>query len=160
MLQFIGLFNRKLVLNRNLIFKLWDWKSLLDSLCWHIKTWPCSMQGILTFDIVEYFRGNGFLTYGDYVYPKWADAIGWVFVLTAVLCIPTYAAYQIALSRANLSCIRKKRRKKQQRTSNAHWVFVYLFLEIRDAWNWTHGWSQGDFLGSPRCSVGVVFVIY
>ncbi|XP_063719108.1 sodium- and chloride-dependent GABA transporter 1-like [Symsagittifera roscoffensis] len=109
-----------------------SWILTWFQLCWCVFS-PILILGILTFDIVEYFRGNGFLTYGDYVYPKWADAIGWVFVLTAVLCIPTYAAYQIALSRANLSCIRKKRRKKQQRTSNAHWPVIGSFHNRKDS---------------------------
>ena len=35
------------------------------------------------------------LTKGDYVYPEWADAVGWVIAMVAILAVPLAAIYQI-----------------------------------------------------------------
>ncbi len=35
------------------------------------------------------------LTKGDYVYPEWADAIGWIIAMVAILAVPVAAIYQI-----------------------------------------------------------------
>jgi hypothetical protein len=35
------------------------------------------------------------LTKGNYVYPEWADAVGWIIAMIAILAVPAAAIYQI-----------------------------------------------------------------
>ena len=37
------------------------------------------------------------LTKGDYEYPGWANAIGWIIAMTAILAVPVVAVYQIVM---------------------------------------------------------------
>ena len=50
-----------------------------------------SHQGITVFNCVEFRRTQ----YGDYVFPCWADGLGWMLTLTSVLCIPAVAVYKL-----------------------------------------------------------------
>lgn len=36
------------------------------------------------------------LRYGNYVYPTWSLALGWLMTASSVICIPTYAIYKFA----------------------------------------------------------------
>lgn len=51
-------------------------------------------QFILIFTVIQYRP----ITYGDYVYPQWSLAIGFLMALSSVVCIPIYALYKIAMS--------------------------------------------------------------
>ena len=35
------------------------------------------------------------MTKGDYVYPEWADAIGWIIAMVGILAVPVAAVYEI-----------------------------------------------------------------
>ena len=41
-------------------------------------------QFILLFALIDYSP----VKYGDYDYPKWADALGWLLAIASVICIP------------------------------------------------------------------------
>ena len=41
-------------------------------------------QGILMFSLIKYTR----ITYEDYVYPPWGEAVGWLITVASMLCVP------------------------------------------------------------------------
>ena len=41
-------------------------------------------QGILMFSVIKYTR----ITYEDYVYPPWGEAMGWLITVASMLCVP------------------------------------------------------------------------
>ena len=47
-------------------------------------------QAILGFSFAKYERAK----YGDYEYPSWADFLGWIMVMAAILPIPIVAFYK------------------------------------------------------------------
>jgi len=57
-------------------------------LCWSFFA-PVIMAGIFIFYVVQYIP----VTYGDYVYPWWAECIGIIISLSSMLWIPGYAIY-------------------------------------------------------------------
>lgn len=59
-------------------------------LCWSFFA-PIVMAGIFIFYVVQYIP----VTYGDYVYPAWAETIGIIISLSSMLWIPGYAVYYI-----------------------------------------------------------------
>ncbi|XP_058798606.1 sodium- and chloride-dependent glycine transporter 1-like isoform X3 [Phymastichus coffea] len=65
------------------------WKSM-----WKIVT-PATLFFILFFNWVEYEP----LTYGTYIYPRWADAVGWAVGLVPVLVIVGLAISQLLASK-------------------------------------------------------------
>ena len=48
-------------------------------------------QFILLFAWIDYSP----VKYGDYVYPKWADALGWLMAIASVICIPAMMAWKL-----------------------------------------------------------------
>lgn len=64
----------------------WTWM-------WKVVT-PATLFFILFFNWVEYEP----LKYGDYVYPKWADIVGWVVGMIPVLVIVGVALVSIVTS--------------------------------------------------------------
>ena len=42
------------------------------------------------------------LTYMDYRYPQWGEAIGWMMALSSILVIPGYAIYIFAVTPGTL----------------------------------------------------------
>jgi hypothetical protein len=36
--------------------------------------------------------------YSNYVYPEWSIAIGWLMVVSSLLCIPAYAIYKFLIT--------------------------------------------------------------
>lgn len=40
--------------------------------------------GILMFSLIKYTR----ITYEDYVYPPWGEAMGWLITVASMLCVP------------------------------------------------------------------------
>ncbi|XP_008203539.1 sodium- and chloride-dependent glycine transporter 1 isoform X2 [Nasonia vitripennis] len=65
----------------------WTWM-------WKVVT-PAALFFILFFNWVEYEP----LSYGTYVYPRWADAVGWVVGLVPVLVIVGLAVVQLRVSK-------------------------------------------------------------
>ncbi|KAK0063123.1 sodium- and chloride-dependent glycine transporter 2 [Biomphalaria pfeifferi] len=57
---------------------------------WCVVT-PLTIAFIFIFMFIDYKSS----TYGDYVYPGWADAMGWFMTLTSVLAIPIVMIYKI-----------------------------------------------------------------
>lgn len=55
--------------------------------CYHTFT-----QGTFAFALIKYSP----LKYNnDYVYPLWADGIGWILALSSMLCIPLCMAFKL-----------------------------------------------------------------
>lgn len=50
-----------------------------------------SYQGIFFFSLAKYKR----VKYEDYVYPAWAEAIGWMIALGSMLWIPGVAIFKV-----------------------------------------------------------------
>ena len=50
---------------------------------------PHSLQLILIFLVIQYQP----ITYNQYRYPSWAEAIGFLMALSSVICIPFYALF-------------------------------------------------------------------
>ena len=50
---------------------------------------PHSLQLILIFLVIQYET----ITYNEYQYPSWAEAIGFLMALSSVICIPFYALF-------------------------------------------------------------------
>ncbi|KAM7237118.1 hypothetical protein CapIbe_011362 [Capra ibex] len=50
---------------------------------------PHSLQLILIFLVIQYET----ITYNQYQYPRWAEAIGFLMALSSVICIPFYALF-------------------------------------------------------------------
>ncbi|KAL3852860.1 hypothetical protein ACJMK2_016469 [Sinanodonta woodiana] len=63
---------------------LW-WK-----ICWYALS-PAAIMFIFVFTFVDYTPSK----YGDYLYPAWADAMGWIMAAAAVIAIPITALYKI-----------------------------------------------------------------
>ena len=57
-----------------------------------------SFQFILIFAIIDYGQPQ----YGDYVYPEWAQLIGWLVFLLVIGWIPGVAIYQICKQNGNI----------------------------------------------------------
>ncbi|XP_059607766.1 sodium- and chloride-dependent glycine transporter 1 isoform X2 [Phlebotomus argentipes] len=75
------------------LFWSWMWKAVT----------PLALLFILFFNWVEYKPAS----YGHYVYPLWADAIGWTIGLLPILVIILNAIQQIILAPHNLTFIKK-----------------------------------------------------
>ncbi|XP_070554260.1 sodium- and chloride-dependent glycine transporter 1-like [Ptychodera flava] len=61
---------------------------------WRIS-WKFGAPGILGFILMFSLVSYTPCQYGAYVYPAWADAIGWMIAMLSVLLIPTYAVYYL-----------------------------------------------------------------
>ncbi|CAN0136269.1 unnamed protein product [Lampetra planeri] len=67
--------------------------------CWSVLS-PAVCLGIFLFHLVHYER----LTYNDrYVYPRWAEALGWLMALSSMLCIPAVALFKLLRARGSLA---------------------------------------------------------
>uniref|UniRef100_A0A7G3B2K5 Uncharacterized protein n=2 Tax=Lutzomyia longipalpis TaxID=7200 RepID=A0A7G3B2K5_LUTLO len=75
------------------LFWSWMWRAIT----------PLALLFILFFNWVEYKPAS----YGHYVYPLWADAIGWIIGLLPVLVIIVAAILQIIQAPRNLTFIEK-----------------------------------------------------
>lgn len=67
-----------------------------ESRCLGSLPTPPPLQGIFLFHAASYRP----LTYGGrhtYVYPWWAEAVGWGLTLSSVLCLPSAALAQLLL---------------------------------------------------------------
>ncbi|XP_020602197.1 sodium-dependent serotonin transporter-like [Orbicella faveolata] len=52
-------------------------------ICWKYLS-PLMVLGILMFSLIKYTR----ITYEDYVYPPWGEAVGWLITVASMLCVP------------------------------------------------------------------------
>jgi hypothetical protein len=55
------------------------------------------LKGVALFSLINYSR----LQYGDYIYPLWAELLGWCLALSSMLCIPIYVVYRLLKSPQN-----------------------------------------------------------
>ncbi|XP_063713731.1 sodium- and chloride-dependent GABA transporter 2-like isoform X2 [Symsagittifera roscoffensis] len=76
-------------------------KSIL--ICWFNFCWtflsPVIISAILVFAIYQKMTSPSEFKYADYVYPVWAQLIGWMFIFTALIWIPLYAIYHLVTTR-------------------------------------------------------------
>lgn len=49
------------------------------------------LQFIFIFMLVDYSPSK----YGDYLYPRWADGVGWLFALSSIIFIPLTMVYKL-----------------------------------------------------------------
>uniref|UniRef100_S4RAY4 Solute carrier family 6 member 8 n=1 Tax=Petromyzon marinus TaxID=7757 RepID=S4RAY4_PETMA len=67
--------------------------------CWSVVS-PAVCLKVFLFHLVHYER----LTYNDrYVYPGWAEALGWLMALSSMLCIPAVAFFKLLRARGSLA---------------------------------------------------------
>ncbi|XP_022909360.2 sodium- and chloride-dependent GABA transporter ine isoform X1 [Onthophagus taurus] len=64
--------------------------SLYFKFCWYVAA-PLMIFSIWVFYMIAYEQP----TYGNYAYPKWAIAIGWIITSSSILCIPIFMIYVI-----------------------------------------------------------------
>jgi len=64
-------------------------------ICWKFIS-PLIIVGILIFSFVKYTPAE----YGEYTYPGWADAIGWVMALASIIPIFVVAIYKMVTAKA------------------------------------------------------------
>lgn len=87
------------------------WCSLSRGLNFRAKDLHFVFQFIMIFTWVDYVPSH----YGDYHYPAWADAMGWMMSMTSVSAIPIVMIYQICKHRSQYSSL---------------WEVSYLFLSL------------------------------
>ena len=68
------------------------------SILWRVVT-LLLLLSILVASMVGY---NG-TQYGDYVYPTWANILGWIISSISVICIPAYILYIVLIRRQGIS---------------------------------------------------------
>ena len=64
--------------------------ALLSATLANNSTFAC-VQFVLIFAWVDYSPAR----YGNYVYPLWADALGWLMSFSVVIWIPVYAVFAV-----------------------------------------------------------------
>ncbi|NP_001161527.1 dopamine transporter-like protein [Saccoglossus kowalevskii] len=80
---------------------------------WRI-CWPYICPIFLMFNIAFGLYGYKPLTYDDYVYPPWANAVGWMLAISSMSCIPIFAVYILITTPGTL----KERLVKATKTPN------------------------------------------
>ncbi|KAF6357563.1 solute carrier family 6 member 3 [Rhinolophus ferrumequinum] len=63
--------------------------SLYWRLCWKFVS-PCFLLFVVVVSIVTFRPPH----YGDYVFPEWANALGWAIAMSSMSMVPIYAAYK------------------------------------------------------------------
>ncbi|XP_036918850.1 sodium-dependent dopamine transporter [Sturnira hondurensis] len=63
--------------------------SLYWRLCWKFVS-PCFLLFVVVVSIVTFRPPH----YGDYVFPEWANALGWTIAASSMSMVPIYAAYK------------------------------------------------------------------
>ena len=56
----------------------------------HFVIWMMYLQSILVFSFVNYEPAS----YGKYIYPLWADSVGWLLTMSSVIPIFVVAIYK------------------------------------------------------------------
>lgn len=63
--------------------------SLYWRLCWKFVS-PCFLLFVVVVSVVTFRPPH----YGDYVFPEWANALGWAIAMSSMSMVPIYAAYK------------------------------------------------------------------
>ncbi|OWF44590.1 sodium- and chloride-dependent glycine transporter 1-like [Mizuhopecten yessoensis] len=79
-------------------FKMVMWWKI----CWWVIS-PVTLVALFIFTFVDYTPSE----YGDYKYPGWADALGWIMAFLSVLAIPITMLYKISKEDDEDGCIEK-----------------------------------------------------
>ncbi|XP_060253442.1 sodium- and chloride-dependent glycine transporter 1 isoform X1 [Ovis aries] len=66
---------------------------LFFQICWRVIS-PAIIFLILIFLLIQYET----ITYNEYQYPSWAEAIGFLMALSSVICIPFYALFYFRIT--------------------------------------------------------------
>lgn len=74
-------------------------------ICWRFAA-PAFLLFITAYGLLDYEP----LQYEGYIYPGWANALGWAIAGSSVICIPTVAIYKIITTKGtffevNVMCI-------------------------------------------------------
>ncbi|KAJ8043609.1 Sodium- and chloride-dependent GABA transporter ine [Holothuria leucospilota] len=75
-------------------------------ICWFVIA-PILISAILIFSIIDY----KVVDYDGYVYPPWAEVLGWFFAMVSIICIPLGAIHAMVTSKGSFTerlqyCIR------------------------------------------------------
>lgn len=70
-------------------------------ICWRFAA-PAFLLFITVYGLLDYEP----LSYDSYVYPLWANALGWVIAGSSVICIPTVAIYKILTTKGTFLEVR------------------------------------------------------
>lgn len=87
--------------------------------CWRFLA-PLFLLFITVYGIIGYEP----LSYGDYTYPGWANALGWCIAGSSVIMIPGMAIYKIIVTPGSLKQVSNKKgefRKKKK-------TFLFILL--------------------------------
>lgn len=63
--------------------------SLYWRLCWKFVS-PCFLLFVVVVSIVTFRPPH----YGNYIFPEWANALGWAIAASSMSMVPIYAAYK------------------------------------------------------------------
>ncbi|XP_069084237.1 sodium- and chloride-dependent GABA transporter 2-like [Pleurodeles waltl] len=67
--------------------------------CWQFVT-PALCLATFLFSVIKYTP----LTYNKkYVYPSWADAVGWMLAISSIICIPLWIIYKLCSVKGSLT---------------------------------------------------------
>lgn len=67
-----------------------------------LPTAPCPLQFVVVMSIVNFKP----LTYDDYVFPLWANWVGWGIALSSMVLVPAYSVYKFLSTRGSLREVR------------------------------------------------------
>ncbi|CAH1787244.1 unnamed protein product [Owenia fusiformis] len=81
--------------------KSYLWKTFF-SIFWKVLS-PGTLLFLLIFNWVQYRP----ITYGHYVYPAWANILGWLMALMPVLIVPTVAIYKICTTSTDKTILQR-----------------------------------------------------
>lgn len=82
-----------------------DMIGFAPGLYWRV-CWRFAAPVFLLFIIVYGLLGYEPLTYENYVYPTWANALGWMIAGSSVACIPAMAIYKLATTPGTCAKVR------------------------------------------------------
>ncbi|XP_077984966.1 sodium-dependent proline transporter-like [Glandiceps talaboti] len=66
-------------------------------ICW-IGVSPILMTGVMIFSFIKYSPAS----YGDYIFPPWAEGVGWAMAMLSVVVIPLYMVLVILRGNGNI----------------------------------------------------------
>lgn len=75
-------------------------------ICWRYVA-PLFLLFIIVYGLIGYEP----LSYEDYIYPEWANALGWCIAGSSVIMIPTIALYKFITTSGSLKQVSRNRRQ-------------------------------------------------
>lgn len=75
--------------------------------CWRFAA-PVFLLFITAYGLLDYEP----LQYEGYIYPAWANALGWAIAGSSVMCIPTVAIYKMLTTKGSFLEVSKTNLKK------------------------------------------------